>query len=157
VGRSFVPRRGATLLMGVVAMFIKMFSLGGIVINPMFAIFMESLLAEVGFGHGGLTRGRAMLGGALGVSWIIVHPFITQGIAAGWGIVRVYTWLVETGARLFGISTRAALLIFGLLFIIKPIAGAVGGWIGWEMTAAVRRRLGRTPVDDQERLVKEGN
>jgi len=157
VGRSFVPRRGATLLMGVVAMFIKMFSLGGIVINPMFAIFMESLLAEVGFGHGGLTRGRAMLGGALGVSWIIVHPFITQGIAAGWGIVRVYTWLVETGARLFGISTRAALLIFLLLFIIKPIAGAVGGWIGWEMTAAVRRRLGRTPVDDQERMVKEGN
>ncbi len=153
VGRTFVPKRGATLLMGVVAMFIKMFSLGGIVINPMLGIFMEALLAEVGFGWGMPTRWRAMLGGALGVSWIIVHPFITQGIAAGWGIVRVYTWLVETGARLFGISTRAALLIFVLLCLTKPVTGAVGGWLGWEMTAAVRRRLGRGPLAAEAKTI----
>ena len=157
VGRSFVPKRGATLLMGVVAMFIKMFSLGGIVSNPMFAIFMESLFAEAGFGRGAPTRWRSVLAGALGVSWIIVHPFITQGIAAGWGMARVYTWVVETGARLFGISTQAAVLIFGLMFLMKPVIGAVGGWLGWGMTAAVRKRLGRTPVAaGQDSLVKEG-
>jgi len=157
VGRSFVPKRGATLLMGVVAMFIKMFSLGGIVINPMFAIFMESLLAEAGFGRGAPTQWRSVLAGALGVSWIIVHPFITQGIAAGWGMVRVYTWLVETGAQLFGMSTQAALLIFGLMFLMKPVIGAVGGWLGWGMTAAVRKRLGRGAVAaEQNNLTKEG-
>jgi hypothetical protein len=61
---------------------------------------------------------------------------------------------VETGARLFGISTQAALLIFALLFVIKPIAGAIGGWIGWEMTAAVRKRLGRPQVPEQEALLE---
>jgi hypothetical protein len=157
VGRSFVPKRGATLLMGVVAMFIKLLSLGGIVINPMFAILMESLLAEVGFGRGVLTCGRAVLGGALGVTWNVIHPFITQGIAAGWGMVRVYTWMVETGARLFGISTQAALLIFGLMLIMDPIAGAIGGWLGWGMTAAVRKRLGRGVVAaDQTAVAKAG-
>ncbi len=156
VGRTFVPKRGATLLMGIVAMFIKMLSLGGIVINPMLGIFMESLLAEVGFGRGAPTRWRAVLAAALGVSWIIVHPFITQGIAAGWGIVRVYTWLVETGARLFGIPTRAAWLTFALLFITKPIAGAIGGWIGWEMTMAVRKRLGRSPLQPESMISRGG-
>lgn len=155
VGRTFVPKRGATLLMGIVAMFVKMFSLGGIVINPMLAIFMESLLAEVGFGRGAPTRWRSVLGGALGVSWVMVHPFITQGIAAGWGIVRVYTWLVETGARLFGISSQAALMVFALLFITKPIAGALGGWLGWEMTAAVRRRLGRGALAAESKPIME--
>jgi hypothetical protein len=143
VGRSFVPKRGATLLMGVVAMFIKMFSLGGIVINPMFAIFMESLLAEAAFGKGGPTQVRSALAGAAGVSWIILHPFITQGIAAGWGMVRVYTWIVNTGATVLHISTQNALLIFVIMLALKPVIGAIGGWIGWGMTAAVRKRLGR--------------
>jgi len=74
---------------------------------------------------------------------VIIHPFITQGIAAGWGMVRVYMWLVETGARLFGISTQAALLIFALMSLMKPVAGAIGGWVGWEITLAVHKRLGR--------------
>lgn len=148
VGRSFVPRRGATVMMGVVAMFIKMFSLGGIVINPMVGILMESVLAEVGFLGGRVTRGRAMLAGALGVSWVMVHPFVTQGIAAGWGMVRVYTWLVETGSRLFGIGTENAIIIFAVLLLIKPVAGALGGWLGWETTAAVRQRLGKKPVEE---------
>ncbi|MGB5933817.1 MAG: hypothetical protein WBH57_12220 [Anaerolineae bacterium] len=143
VGRSFVPKRGATLLTGIVALFIKMFSLGGIVINPMIAIFMESLLVELGLGAKGISKVRCVLAGAMGTSWVIVHPFITQGIMAGWGMARLYIWLVEGGARLFGIPSRYAMLILALLFALKPIVGAIGGLIGWEMAIAVSRRLGR--------------
>lgn len=143
VGRSFVPKRGATLLTGIVALFIKMFSLGGIVINPMIAIFMESLLVELGLGAQGISKVRCVLAGAMGTSWVIVHPFITQGIVAGWGMARLYIWLVEGGARLFGIPSRYAMLILVLLFALKPIVGAIGGLIGWEMAIAVSNRLGR--------------
>jgi len=143
VGRSFVPKRGATLLTGIVALFIKMFSLGGIVINPMIAIFMESLLVELGLGAQGISKVRCVLAGAIGTSWVIVHPFITQGIMAGWGLARLYIWLVEGGARLFGIPSRYVVLILVLLFVLKPVAGGIGGLIGWEMAIAVGRRLGR--------------
>ncbi|MFU8773240.1 MAG: hypothetical protein ACNA8H_12575, partial [Anaerolineales bacterium] len=34
-GRAFVPRRGSTLFIGVLAMLLKMFSLGGVIIGPM--------------------------------------------------------------------------------------------------------------------------
>lgn len=142
VGRSFVPKRGATLLTGVVALFIKMFSLGGIVINPMIAILMESLLVEVGLGAKGISRGRCILAGAMGTSWVIIHPFVTQGIMAGWGLTRVYVWLVKGGAELLGIPYQYALLIFGLLFAMKPVAGAIGGLLGWEMAIVVNKRMG---------------
>lgn len=160
VGRSFVPKQGATLLTGIVALFIKMFSLGGIVINPMIGIFMESLLVEVGLGAKGIGRMRCILAGAMGTSWVIVHPFITQGIMAGWGLARVYMWLVEGGARLLGIPSRYALLTLGLLFAMKPVAGAIGGLMGWEMAIAVSKRMGRRTtitqrMDTPNKLEKE--
>ncbi|NTW38151.1 MAG: hypothetical protein HGB17_19070, partial [Syntrophobacteraceae bacterium] len=45
-GRVFVPRRGSTLFIGVIAMLLKLFSLGGVVIGPMVGIFTEAVVAE---------------------------------------------------------------------------------------------------------------
>lgn len=142
VGRTFVPRRGATVLMGLVTAFLKMLSVGGIVLNPMIAIFMESLLVEVGLGRRGLSRGRFILAGTLGASWNIVHPFFTQGLLAGWGISRVYTWLLGGVSRLLGIDPRYTLLLILALLAIKSLSGAVAGFVGWEMARAVRKRMG---------------
>ena len=41
IGRLFVPQRGSVFFIGVVAAFLKMFSIGGIVILPVFGILME--------------------------------------------------------------------------------------------------------------------
>jgi hypothetical protein len=146
VGRTFVPKRGATILTGVAAMFIKLFSLGGIVINPMLAILMESALAEIGFGILGTRRAGGILAGAMGVSWNIIHPFLTQGLVAGWGIIRVYRWVVEGGSSLIGLPTRYGVLIFAFLLATKPLAGALGGLAGWEVSRVVNRRMGRKPA-----------
>ena len=36
-GRVFVPKKGSTLFIGVIATFLKLFSLGGVIIGPMIA------------------------------------------------------------------------------------------------------------------------
>ncbi len=141
-GYTFVPRRGAVFMMGLTTAFVKMFSLGGLVLNPMLAIVMESLLVEVGLRAGRTSRGRFMLAGVLGSSWNFVHPFITQGLLAGWGVFRVYAWLVQGGARLFGLPPAYGWLIFVLLLAIKVVAGLAAGYVGWEVAETVRRRLG---------------
>ena len=146
VCRTFVPRRGATILTGVVVMFLKMFSLGGIVINPMVAILMESVLAEIGFALVGTRRAGGIVAGAMGVSWNMIHPFITQGLVAGWGMARVYAWLVEGGSSLVGLPTSYGAVIFAVLLAIKPIIGGIGGLAGWEVARLVNRRMGRLPV-----------
>ncbi len=139
-GHTLVPRRGAVLLMGVTAAFVKMFSLGGIVINPMLAIVMEAALTEAGLRLAGRGRGAFLLAGVLGSSWNVVHPFLTQGLLAGWGMVRVYRWLVHGGAQLFGLPEEVGWLVFGLLLGLKVIAGLAAGHLGWEVSRAVLRR-----------------
>ena len=46
-GRVFVPRRGSTLFIGVIAMLLKLFSLGGVIVGPMVGIISEALVAEI--------------------------------------------------------------------------------------------------------------
>lgn len=141
-GHTLVPRRGAVLLMGLTAAFVKMFSLGGIVINPMLAIVMEAALTEAGLRLAGSGRGAFLLAGVLGSSWNFVHPFLTQGLLAGWGMVRVYRWLVHGAEQLFGLPEGYGWLVLGLLLGLKVIAGLVAGYLGWEVSRAVLRRRG---------------
>ena len=139
-GHTFVPRRGAVLMMGFTTAFVKMFSLGGIVINPMMAIVMEAALVEAGLRLGGGGRMTLLLAGVMGSSWNFVHPFITQALLAGWGMTRVYRWLVHGGAQLFGLAEGYGWLIFGLLLALKVVVGLVAGHTGWEISRAVHRR-----------------
>lgn len=147
-GHTFVPRREGghgvppVLMMGLTTAFIKMFSLGGIVINPMLAIIMEALLVHLGLRLGRGGRKAFLLAGVMGSSWNFVHPFITQGLLAGWGAARVYRWLVFGGAKLFGLPAGYGWLIFVLLLGLKVAAGLAAGYTGWEVSRAVHQRRG---------------
>ena len=44
IGRLFVPRRGASLFIGVVAMLLKLFSIGSVVAGPMIGIMVEAAI-----------------------------------------------------------------------------------------------------------------
>lgn len=146
-GHTFVPRQGAVLMMGLTAAFVKMFSLGGIVINPMLAIVMEAVLVEAGLRLAGSGRGAFLLAGALGSSWNFVHPFLTQGLLAGWGMMRVYRWLVHGVEQVVGLPEGYGWLVFGLLLGLKVVVGLAAGHLGWEVSRAVlRRRAAAEPV-----------
>lgn len=140
VGRSVVPRRGSVFLMGVVAAVLKLFSLGGIVLNPMLGIVMEALLVELGLWWGPLTRWRCMTAGTLGAVWNILHPFLTQGLLAGRGMLFAYRLLIEGGARLFGWPERLGWAIVAALLVGTLVLGALAGLIGWQVADLVRRR-----------------
>ena len=75
VGRSFVPKKGSTLFVGVIAMLLKLFSLGGVIIGPMVGIFSEALVAEIVLSLTGKPRRFSfILVGALGVTWTLLQP-----------------------------------------------------------------------------------
>ncbi len=142
VGRMFVPSRGSVLAIGVVAAFLKLLSVGGNVLNPAIGIVAESLVAEaVVSGLGSARRVPFLLAGALAVFWALVHPFLTQGLLAGQGIVTVYGWTLSRGAALLGLPPTAALVIVGALVAIHLLLGACGGLLAWDVARMVRRRL----------------
>jgi ABC-type thiamin/hydroxymethylpyrimidine transport system permease subunit len=142
VGRYFVPRVGSTLFVGMIAALLKMLSLGGIVVWPMIAIAMEAILAELILSTlRKPSRVAFIFTGAVGVFYTLVHPFLTQGLLAGQGVLFVWEILLEEGTRLFGLPLSAAVGVIGLMAAIRLIIGAIAGLIAWDAARVVNKRL----------------
>ena len=142
VGRYFVPKPGSTLFIGVIVALLKLLSIGGVIIWPMIAILMEAVVAEVI-----LTAMRKpgrlafVLTGALGVFYTLVHPFLTQGLIAGRGVLFVWEMLLEEGTSLFGLPITAAFLVIAVMAVARLAIGAVAGILAWEVAGVVHKRL----------------
>jgi ABC-type thiamin/hydroxymethylpyrimidine transport system permease subunit len=142
IGRLFVPRPGSVLFIGLVTACLKVFSLGGIVINPMIGIVMESLLAEVA-----LTalrqprRGTFVVAGGLATLWPLIHPFFTQGILAGVGVLAIYTRTITNGAKTLGFDPAAIVVVLVALIVIHLLIGCAAGLIAWDAGRVIQARL----------------
>jgi len=143
-GRAFVPRRGSTLFIGVIAMFLKLFSLGGVIIGPMFGILTEALIAEIVLSLAGKPRRAAFtLAGALGVAWVLLQPFVTGPLLFGRTLFTVWLDLLDRGSQLLGIDPAAAIWIVLGLLAIYLVIGAIVGWLSWDIANLLQIRLGR--------------
>jgi len=145
VSRVFVPRRGSTLFVGVIATLLKLFSLGGVIIGPMVGILGEALVAEVVLSVLGQPRRLSFLmAGAAGVLCPLVQPFITGPLLFGRTLFTVWLDLLDLGNRLFGLDTNAVLWIVLVLVVVHVGIGLVAGWFAWDVGRLLQARLGRT-------------
>ncbi len=144
VGRAFVPRRGATLFIGVIATLLKLFSLGGVIVGPMVGILTEALAAEIVLSLAGKPRrsGFVMAGG-LGVAWVLLQPFVTGPLLFGRTVFTVWLDLLDRGNQLLGLDPSAAIWIVAALLAIHLAIGAVVGWLSWDIARLLQVRLGR--------------
>ena len=142
IGRLFVPRRGSILFIGVVTAFLKMFSVGSIVLPPMIGILAESVLAELAVSALGKPRRASfMAAGALATLWTLVHPLFTQGILAGEGILKVYLRTISNGARVLRLDPSALIIVLLALVALHMVIGAIAGVVGWDAGKIIQGRL----------------
>jgi ABC-type thiamin/hydroxymethylpyrimidine transport system permease subunit len=142
-GYVFVPRAGAVLMISLVAALLKAFSVGGVVLNPMFAIVMEGLLAELGLFAGGRRRAALpfLLAGVLAVSWSFVQPFFTQGVLAGQGVVAIYVRTAQRAADLLGLDTATIVVILVVVALAHVAAGLCAGGVAIALSRQLTGRL----------------
>jgi len=144
VGRAFVPKKGSTLFVGVIAMLLKLFSLGGVIIGPMVGIFSEALVAEIVLSLMGKPRRISfLLTGATGVAWCLIQPFVTGPLLFGRTLFVVWLDMLDTGTRYLGLSENAAFVIVAALLAIYLAIGCVAGWLGWDLAHQLKTRIGR--------------
>lgn len=142
IGRLFVPRRGSTLYVGVVATILKLFSIGSVVVGPMIGIMVEAVIAEIVLTAFGQPRRLSfVLAGALGVLWTLVQPFFTGALLFGRDIFVIWLDLLDMGSRLFGIDSSAAIWILLALGAMHFALGALSGWLAWGAGRLLRARL----------------
>ena len=148
VGRVFVPKKGSTLFIGMIAMLLKLFSLGGVIIGPMVGIISEALVAEIVLSLMGAPRRPAfMLAGAAGVTWTLVQPFVTGPLLFGRTLFVVWLDLLDTGNRYLGLGVNAAVSIILVLLAIYLALGALAGWLGWDLGRQLQNRLGKPQAE----------
>ncbi|MBT7074784.1 MAG: hypothetical protein HN922_07730 [Anaerolineae bacterium] len=151
VGRVFVPKKGSTIFIGIVAVLLKLFSLGGVILGPMIGIVTEALVAEIILTISGKPRRFSfILTGALGVTWVLVQPFFTGPLFFGRSFFVIWLDLLDTGNRLFSLKADAALWIVAALLASHLFVGGVVGWLGWDIADQLRLRLGRAKIEDIE-------
>ena len=147
-GRWFVPRRGSVLFIGLVTALLKMLSVGGTVLNPMIAIVVEGLLAELVLMAGRHDRVTFGAAGAVACAWPLVHPFLTGAIVAGQGFLVVYANMLRNGARMLGVESSAVVLILAVLIVVHLAAGAAAGLLAWDAGHLVQSRLPQSARGD---------
>jgi hypothetical protein len=143
IGRLFVPRRGSTIFIGVIAMILKLFSIGNILIGPMVGIITEAILAELILDVFPKPSLAAFIFACSGAAlWTIVQPFVTGLLLFGRNLVLVWLDMLDMGNRLFGIPSQAAWGIVLALVALHLIVGGVGGWLAWKLGLVLKIRLG---------------
>ena len=148
IGRLFVPKRGSTFFIGVIATVLKLFSIGNIIIGPMIGILTEALVAELILDIFPIpTRLSFILAVAGGALWTLIQPFVTGLLIFGRSLLSIWLDTIDTGSRLLGLSSQAALWIVLALILLHLAVGAAGGWLAWSLGQIVSIRLrGHSPT-----------
>jgi hypothetical protein len=142
IGRLFVPRRGSTIFIGVVAMILKLFSIGSVVMGPMIGILIEATIAEIVLSiFGRPSRLSFVVAGALGVTWTLGQPFLTGLVLFGRDIFIIWLDLIDRGSQLFGIDSDAVTWILIILIVAHAIIGILAGLLAWSAGATLKARL----------------
>ena len=144
IGRLFVPKPGSTVLIGIIAMVLKLFSIGSSVIGPMVGILAEALIAELVLDVFGKPSMLAFIFASTAASlWTLVQPFVTGVLLFGRNLLIIWLDLLDVGTRLFGIPYQAALWIVLTLIVVHLFFGGIGGWLAWKLGNTLKTRLGR--------------
>lgn len=142
IARLFVSKRGSTLFIGVIAMVLKLFSIGSAVIGPMMGIFMEALIAELILDAFGKPSMLAFIFASAGASlWTLFQPFVTGVLLFGRNLLVIWLDLLDMGTRVFGIPYQAALWIVIVLVSVHLLIGSIGGWLAWKLGHILKTRL----------------
>ena len=134
--RRLQPRVGLVLVAGLTAMFLKVFTLGGLYPGPLIAIAIQAIAVELGFL---IVRGPvgAAIGGAIALGTNPLQRVIMAWVVAG---SEAATAVIRAAGELGGVDPRLVLAVFVLL---AGSLGAVSGVWAWRLAGRVVRRLGR--------------
>lgn len=142
--RAIVPRRGVVLMTGLVTVILRLLNVGAVLLSPLLAIALESLLAELvlwAFARPG--RLAFALAGAVATLWTVVHPFVAQGLLAGRGLLTVYGWMIQAPAQVVPFWAGVVWLLAGCAVAVPLALGGAAGLAAYDLGQQLQARLAR--------------
>lgn len=143
--RRLQPRPGVCLLAGVVAVFLKVFTLGGLYPGPLIGITVQALAVEIAMTASGGRAVGAAVGGAVTMATNPLQKLAMTWVVAGDEAMRAALELFRASAAVLGLDGLSAELVVGLVVAFAATLGAAGGLWAWWVAGRVARRLGVRP------------
>jgi hypothetical protein len=140
--RRLQPRPGVCLLAGLVAVFLKIFTLGGVYPGPIIGIAVQAIAVEAAMTSSGGRAIGAAIGGALTLATNPLQKLGTTWVIAGTDAVQAYLELLGQAAARIGFTDLRVGVIFGFIVVFHGVVGAAGGLWAWWVAGRVARRLG---------------
>ena len=134
---------GVCLLAGLVAAFLKVFTLGGLYPGPLIGILIEALVMEVVFDVLGPRRISAVVGGAIVLGLTPVQMTLMVWVVAGRETVTATAQAAREALAWLGLGTFSVGAVLGGVVAVAAGVGALAGWWAWGVSSGVSERLGR--------------
>lgn len=141
-GAVFIDEELAIIKIGAVACFVRIFSIGSIIISPLISMAIEAVIANVIILIFKKNIFSFILTGMIVVTYTFFHIFVAQGILFGKGIFKMYTDVLNEGSKLLGIDIRYAFWVILLLILLHIILGITAGISAFYIVNQVKKRLG---------------
>ena len=140
--RRLQPRPGVCVLAGVVAIFLKVFTLGGLYPGPVIGIAVQALAVELAMTASGGRAIGAAVGGALTLATNPLQKLAMTWLVSGTEAMRAYFELLEASVARVGVEGVRPAVVVGAVVAATAAIGAAGGLWAWWVAGRVARRLG---------------
>lgn len=139
--KNILQYRGSLIILGIIAVTIKSTLVGVFILNPIIAILMESLFAEVVFlivkpnAIGSITAGMAVL------FYTFLHSVTAQIFFFGFDILNVYVAILGKFIHLNVDKSTYALLLILTYMAVHLVFGSIAGWFGYRVATKTKIQL----------------
>jgi hypothetical protein len=139
--RRLHPAPGVTLATGAVAAFLKVFSLGGLVVGPVAGILTEAAFVEVAMTATASSAVGAVVGGALALAEAPLQMVFTAVVVSGAGALPALGRGAAALARGLGLPGGSPVALLVAAVVLCALLGGVVGAASWRVAGRVVRRL----------------
>lgn len=139
--REFVKYKSSSIVIGLIASFLKLFSMSGFPVTPMAAILIESVIAEMVFIAAGYNLFSSALTGGLILVYSFIHGLVMHGIFFGTSIYKTYINIISEFASWINVTRQNLYLFLLAIGVINIIIGMLAGVIGWKIGKRTRQIL----------------
>jgi hypothetical protein len=143
--RRLQPRVGVCLIAGAAAVFLKVFTIGGLYPGPLIGISLQAIAVEAAFTVTFSRAPGAVIGGALAVASSPLQKFVKVWIVAGPEAVRSAVQGIQRLSGLAGLPQLEGVTMLILLVCVAAALGGVVGSLAWVLAGRVLQRIGRSP------------
>lgn len=136
-----INEKNTSLTMGGIAAFLKLFSLGGLVISPAIAILIESLIAEICFLLFKRKLAASLIAGILIVSYTITHRLFSLLVIYRTEFTETIKIFVNDQSALHSIGLKSAIILSMIYIFIHIVFGMMIGFVAFTTLQRAMKRI----------------